>query len=296
MKARNLPRPSTPTDQARPRPQGRLALVETASRRVEQSRRAGHGARRTPSRPCRSRTGALEAALDRSVGRSALVASLGNLRATAQSGRPFDAELQTVRALSITLQAPQLTAPLDRLSDVAQTGLPTVVGLQRAFATLAGRAARGTPPGETTWVGQTLGPDVTSLVTVRRTGQIEGQSAEAVVARTESLLQEGDLARAVAEVRVSCRQSVARDRCVAGARASYGSVPNKRSMISAPWCWPSAGQGNAWLAPSPRSSSHHRCGGLGRVARRSTGTTRHGLAWIPNRNAGRAWALALRWC
>lgn len=182
-----------------------LTLVEARLGALEQSQGRDLALEDTVD-GLQSRTGALEAALDRSVGRSALVASLGNLRATAQSGRPFDAELQTVRALSITLQAPQLTAPLDRLSDVAQTGLPTVVGLQRAFATLAGRAARGTPPGETTWVGQTL-DRMSSLVTVRRTGQIEGDSAEAVVARTESLLQEGDLARAVAEVRVLADRS-----------------------------------------------------------------------------------------
>jgi hypothetical protein len=145
-----------------------------------------------------SRTSALEAALDKSVGRSALVVSLGGLRAAAQSGRPFGTELQTVRALSVSLEAPQLIDPLERLSGIAETGLPTLVGLQRSFGALAGRASRGAGADDDTWVGLTV-DRVTSLVTVRRTGQLAGDSAEAIVARTEGLLQEGDLSRAVAE-------------------------------------------------------------------------------------------------
>jgi hypothetical protein len=153
------------------------------------------------------RTSALESALDQSVGRSALVASLSTLRVSAQSGRPFNVELQTVRALSLTLQASQLIDPLDRLAVLAEDGLPTLVVLQRSFTSLAGRAAQGAPSGGGTWVGQTLNR-VTSLVTVRRTGEIAGQSAEAVVARTERFLEEGDLARAVDEASLLVGQSV----------------------------------------------------------------------------------------
>jgi hypothetical protein len=153
------------------------------------------------------RAGALESALDQSVGRSALVASLSTLRISAQSGRPFNVELQTVRALSLTLQASQLIDPLDRLAVLAEAGLPTLVGLQRSFTSLAGRAAQGALSGDRTWVGQTLSR-VTSLVTVRRTGEVAGQSAEAVVARTERFLEDGDLVRAVDEASTLVGQSV----------------------------------------------------------------------------------------
>jgi hypothetical protein len=183
-----------------------LALVEDRLAAVEQSR-TGNTTLADTVEALQSRTGALESALDRSVGRAALVASLGTLRATAQSGRPFDAELQTVRALSVTLESPRLIDPLDRLAVLAETGLPTLVGLQRSFSALAGRAAQGAPSGDETWVGQTLNR-VTSLVTVRRTGEVAGQSAEAVVARTERFLEEGDLSRAVAEAAILAGQSV----------------------------------------------------------------------------------------
>jgi hypothetical protein len=183
-----------------------LALVEDRLVALEQSR-PGDPALTETVEALQSRTGALESALDRSVGRAALVASLSTLRATAQSGRPFNTELQTVRALSVTMQVPRLVDPLDRLAVLAETGLPTLVGLQRSFSTLAGRAAQGAPSGDETWVGQTLNR-VTSLVTVRRTGEIVGQSAEAVVARTERFLEEGDLARAVAEASILAGQSV----------------------------------------------------------------------------------------
>jgi len=174
-----------------------IALVEGRLATLEQSR-PDEGALEGTVESLQSRTSALEAALDKSVGRSALVVSLGSLRAAAQSGRPFGAELQTVRALSVSLEAPQLIDPLERLSGVAETGVPTLVGLQRSFATLAGRAARGAGADDDTWVGLTV-DRVTSLVTVRRTGDLVGDSPEAIVARTEGLLQIGDLNRAVAE-------------------------------------------------------------------------------------------------
>ncbi len=146
-----------------------------------------------------SRTGALEGTVERFAGRSALVVALGSLRAAAERGRPFDAELRSVRALAVTLQAPQLDDPLNRLVESAGTGLPSLVGLQRSFAALAGRAARSSPTGDGSWVDQTF-ERMTSLVTVRRTGDISGASPEAVVARAEILLNDGDLPAAVAEV------------------------------------------------------------------------------------------------
>jgi len=183
-----------------------LALVEDRLAALERTRPGDPGLVRTV-KSLELRTGALESALDQSVGRSALVTSLNTLRVSAQSGRPFNVELQTVRALSLTLQASQLIDPLDRLAVLAEAGLPTLVGLQRSFTSLAGRAAQGVPSGDETWVGQTLNR-VTSLITVRRTGEVAGQSAEAVVARTERFLEEGDLARAVDEASILVGQSV----------------------------------------------------------------------------------------
>jgi len=59
---------------------------------------------------------------------------------------------------------------------------------------------------------------VTSLVTIRRTGDITGSSAEAIVARAEGLLQNGDLDGAVAEVGNLAGQSVEVDGWLARAR------------------------------------------------------------------------------
>ena len=92
-----------------------------------------------------------------------------------------------------------------------------MVGLQRSFAVLAGRAARPAPTRDAGWVGQTL-DRVGSLVTVRRTGDISGQSPEAVVARAEVRLQEGDLAGAVAEMTALEGQMPANDAWLVRAR------------------------------------------------------------------------------
>ena len=183
-----------------------LALVKDRLAALERTRPGDSGLLGTVT-SLELRTSALESSLDQSVGRSALVASLSTLRVSVQSGRPFNIELQAVRALSLTLQTSQLIDPLDRLTVLAEAGLPTLVGLQRSFTSLAGRAAQGAPSDDETWVGQTL-KRVTTLVTVRRTGEIDGQSAEAVVARTERFLEEGDLGRAVVEALSLAGQSV----------------------------------------------------------------------------------------
>ena len=164
-----------------------------------------------------TRTGALEVAVERSAGRAALAAAIGALRGTAERGRPFEAELQTVRALAIAHPSSSLDGPIETLSLSAGTGLPSMVGLQRSLAVLAGRAARQAPTRDAGWVGQTL-DRVGSLVTVRRTGDISGQSPEAVVARAEVRLQEGDLAGAVAEMTALEGQMPANDAWLVRAR------------------------------------------------------------------------------
>jgi len=178
--------------------QNATALVESRLDALGQSR----GAERSlvdAVDSLKTRADALEETVERSAGRSALVVALGSLRAAAERGRPFDAELRSVRALAVTLQAPQLDDPLNRLAESAGTGLPSLVGLQRSFAALAGRAARSLRSGDGGWVDQTF-ERMTSLVTVRRTGDISGATPEAVVARAEILLNDGDLLAAVAEV------------------------------------------------------------------------------------------------
>lgn len=176
-----------------------LALVDSRLAAVDQSRGVDRALAETVD-DLQARTSVLEGAVDRSEGRMALAAAIGALRGAAERGRPFEAELQTVRALMTEHRSlQQLDGPIETLARSAGTGLPSLVGLQRSFAVLAGRAARPASTGDAGWIGQTLNR-VGSLVTVRRTGEISGQSPEAVVARAEVRLQAGDLAGAVAEM------------------------------------------------------------------------------------------------
>ena len=193
-----------------------LALVEGRLAAVDRSRGVDSALAETVE-ALQTRTGALEVAVERSAGRAALAAAIGALRGTAERGRPFEAELQTVRALAIAHPSSLLDGPIETLSLSAGTGLPSMVGLQRSFAVLAGRAARPAPTRDAGWVGQTL-DRVGSLVTVRRTGDIAGQSPEAVVARAEVRLQEGDLAGAVAEMTALEGQMPANDAWLVRAR------------------------------------------------------------------------------
>lgn len=133
-------------------------------------------------------------------------ASLANLlavvqlRAKAQDGQPFDAELRTARALAEDKAA--FDAEADAFAAVAAEGVPTVAALRQSFQRVATAAARAAnAPAGDTLLDKTLAR-VSGLVTVRRIdGGSETDSVGAVLARTERLLDAGDLAGAVKELR-----------------------------------------------------------------------------------------------
>lgn len=144
-------------------------------------------------------TGALQkertSAADSSARQAALVLALGRLRAAADAGNPFAAELVTVERL---LDSPPPALAAMRVS--AATGAPTVAQLQARFAPLAPGIVRAaaTAPDPAWW--EAALQRVRGLVTVRRTGEVAGDSADAIVARTEARLKANDLAAALAEL------------------------------------------------------------------------------------------------
>lgn len=132
-------------------------------------------------------------------------ASLANLlavvqlRAKAQDGEPFDAELRTARALAE--DKPGFEAGVAPFAAVAAEGVPTVAALRQGFdatATAAAKAANA-PKGDTL-VDKTLAR-ISGLVTVRRIdGGAEADTVAAALVRAERLLDAGDLAGAVKEL------------------------------------------------------------------------------------------------
>jgi hypothetical protein len=133
---------------------------------------------------------------------TSLAFSLGLLRAAVAEGRPFGMDLDRVSALAGQIAGPgsSLVAAIDRLRGYATTGVPTRTALTQQLAATAGAivsAAGARPDGDWT---ERVRARLSSVVTVRRTGDQVGDTPEARVARAETRLKEGDVVAAVAEI------------------------------------------------------------------------------------------------
>lgn len=140
----------------------------------------------------------LQARRDASTAVEALVLAAGQLRTSLAGNQPFQSELQAVRQLGVDDQ--QVTQALDSVAPYAAKGVPTRPTLTDRFSTLASDIVRAANKGNgTNWLDQ-VGGTLSTLVTVRQQGAgVVGDSAQAIVARTEAALQEGNLAQAVKE-------------------------------------------------------------------------------------------------
>ncbi|WP_416896301.1 MAG: mitofilin family membrane protein [Minwuia sp.] len=139
-----------------------------------------------------------EAAGDARQGRlaqqAALVLAVGRLRDAVGTGKSYSGAWDAVVELGVDPAAHPAVA------GYAATGVPTLDALQDRFPVAASRTMVANQVGEDeSWVGGAL-RRVGNLVNVRRTGELEGDSVEAVLARAEARLNEGDLDAAVGEL------------------------------------------------------------------------------------------------
>jgi hypothetical protein len=131
---------------------------------------------------------------------SALVLAAGQLRDRLLGQGPFRVELDTLRQVAQARQLVDrdLQSAMNRLGDLAADGVVTVETLTREFAGLAAQIVTATEPDEG-WVADLWGR-VRGVVSVRRTGDIEGDTIQAIVARAEVRLGDRDVTGAVAEL------------------------------------------------------------------------------------------------
>lgn len=124
---------------------------------------------------------------------------IARLEKTLASHAPFTAELEMVRRLSPNHpRQAEITATLE---PYAASGLPSAEELRRQFPAVAADVMRQVTRQRFSsvspaWAGEILAK-LSSLVTVRRTGVQEGNSAEALLAQAENALS-GDLGDSVA--------------------------------------------------------------------------------------------------
>lgn len=126
--------------------------------------------------------------------RVALVLGVGELSEQALSGRPYADALSQVESL---LGADRALA--EPLKPNAAPGIPTVTALRRDFDDVARRVVEAAAGEGDHWLDHVRGR-LAALFVLRRTGEVPGEAPDAVVARAEARLQNGDLAAAVAEI------------------------------------------------------------------------------------------------
>ena len=123
---------------------------------------------------------------------SALVLAVGQLREALGKPGPFPATLDSLRAVGGN--DPVVTSALQVLAPLAATGVATKNRLIVTFDVAAAGAARAAlAPAGSGWIDRTV-QRLASVVTIRREGaDVEGDSAQAVLARAEARLAVGDL-------------------------------------------------------------------------------------------------------
>lgn len=176
-----------------------------------------------------SRISALEDGQDRTTQAAAAALAAALLAEAASTSRPFDRELAAVEKVL------PLSPDARALRSLAQGGAPTRAALAAEFddaASAASLAARD--PGEKGGFLDRIGYTLASIVTIRRVGSTVGDNPDAILARAERQVREGDIDGALAGLntlppsslaamshwRLGAERRAAIDRRVAALRAS----------------------------------------------------------------------------
>ena len=134
----------------------------------------------------------LEADRSRLASAAASALAAAALAEASQTSRPFAQELQALSA-----SAPSVD--IDALAADAERGAPSRAALAASFPDYAARAASAArAPGEGAGALARIGYALSRVVTLRRVGETPGSSVDAVLARAERQVGEGDVVAALA--------------------------------------------------------------------------------------------------
>lgn len=134
------------------------------------------------------RLSAVEAQNARITGAAAAALSAAALMEAAQTSRPFPEELSALEAISPP------SAELSAVRRLAETGAPTRAALAADFPDYAARAASASrAPGEGAGLLTRIGYALSRVVTLRRVGEAPGSGVDAVLARAERQVADGDV-------------------------------------------------------------------------------------------------------
>ena len=138
------------------------------------------------------RIDALEAEQSRTAEAAASALAAAALMEAAQTSRPFADELAALDAVSPP------SAELRALRRVAERGAPSRAALAASFPDYAARAAGAArAPGESAGLMTRLAAALSRVVTLRQVGDVPGVGVDALLARAERQVEEGDLDHAL---------------------------------------------------------------------------------------------------
>jgi hypothetical protein len=142
-----------------------------------------------------SRMDRIEAGQKRTTAAAGAALATASLVQAAQSSRPFSGELAAVAAL-----VPD-TSDIAALRAIAITGAPTRAALATEYADAAAKAAvAARAPSEGEGLVARATRALAAIVTVRRVDHVKGDTPDAVLARADTLAEEGDLENALKEL------------------------------------------------------------------------------------------------
>lgn len=118
-----------------------------------------------------------------------------------RDNQPFAADLEVVKGL-IGQDDPELMAALDRLAPSAEQGVLTPAGLGSEFKSIAGEAVVASLKGENVSLSERAKARLNGVLQVEKNGELlTGTPTQAALARTEKLLDSGDIEGAIRETR-----------------------------------------------------------------------------------------------
>jgi hypothetical protein len=155
------------------------------------------------------RVAVLETGQQRALDAAGAALAAATLADAARTARPFAEELAGLERVL------PLSPDLRALARLAQVGAPTRAGLADEFETLAARTVVAAhDPGRNADFLARLRHALSSIVSIRQVGTTQGATPDAVLARAQKLLNEGD---------------------IEGALGALESLPPSAQTVLAPW-------------------------------------------------------------
>ena len=210
--------------------QARIAELEAELARGRNLTASGAGAASSSDfSAIEARLSRIEAAQGRAARAASAAVAAAALADAASTSRPFLTELATLERLSPHAE------DLAGLRPLAESGAPTATALAAEFPEVADHAAAASrATGADTSLLSKVGDALASLFTLRRVGNLTGNDPDAVLARAERRVAEGDIEsalkqlaalpaggqRATADWRERAQRRVEIERRIAALRAS----------------------------------------------------------------------------